>query len=453
MNHQNRDFSQGSMAGNILRLALPMTVAQLLNVFYSVIDRMYIGRIPEAGRLSLTGLGVAFPLLMLITAFTNLWGAGGAPLCSIAWGEGRQDRAEKILGNSFLMLIVTGLLLTVLGLLLRRPLLYLFGASDATYPYADAYLSIYLLGTVFVMISLGMNYFINLQGFGRTGMFTVLLGAGANLLLDPLFIFGLGLGVRGAALATVLSQLLSCLFVLRFLRSRRTLLRLRRENLRPDPVILRQTLGLGLSNFTMSATNSLIHTLCNNTLQAWGGDLYVGMMTVIYSVKEIVTIPITGLTASAQPVLGYNYGARRFDRVRGGIRFLTAAGLLYALLPWTAVMLAPRLFVRLFSSDPALLAIGPLSLRLYFGGFFLISLQFIGQSVFVALGCSRQAIFFSLLRKVILLTPLILLLPHLLGLGANGVFLAEPISDLLGGGACFLTMCLTLGPRLRYSAS
>ena len=448
MKVQNNDFSQGSMPRNMLQLAIPMTLAQLINVLYNVVDRRYIGHIPETGMISLTGLGVTFPLIMIVSAFTNLFGQGGAPLCSIARGEGDIDRAERIMGNSFTLLLISGVVLSILGLLLKRPLLYMFGASDATFPYANDYITVYLIGSIFVMIGLGMNYYINSQGFARVGMSTVLLGAIANIILDPIFIFLFDMGVRGAALATILSQALSALWVLRFLCSSRAILRLRLKNMRLEAPIVKRITGLGLSGFTMSCTNSLVQIACNASLQQFGGDLYVGIMTVINSVREIISMPISGVTSGAQPVLGYNYGAGKGRRVKEGIRFMTIVCVGYSLFVWALVMLFPSLFIRIFNQDPQMLAIGQSSMRLYYMGFFLMSMQFIGQSTFVALGKSKQAVFFSLFRKVVLVVPLVLILPHLFGLGVNGVFLSEPISDLLGGGACFVTMMLTVWPRL-----
>lgn len=448
MKVQNNDFSQGSMPRNMLQLAIPMTLAQLINVLYNVVDRMYIGHIPETGMISLTGLGVTFPLIMIVSAFTNLFGQGGAPLCSIARGEGDIDRAERIMGNSFTLLLISGVVLSILGLLLKRPLLYMFGASDATFPYANDYITVYLIGSIFVMIGLGMNYYINSQGFARVGMSTVLLGAIANIILDPIFIFLFDMGVRGAALATILSQALSALWVLRFLCSSRAILRLRLKNMRLEAPIVKRITSLGLSGFTMSCTNSLVQIACNASLQQFGGDLYVGIMTVINSVREIISMPISGVTSGAQPVLGYNYGAGKGRRVKEGIRFMIIVCVGYSLFVWALVMLFPSLFIRIFNQDPQMLAIGQSSMRLYYMGFFLMSMQFIGQSTFVALGKSKQAVFFSLFRKVVLVVPLVLILPHLFGLGVNGVFLSEPISDLLGGGACFVTMMLTVWPRL-----
>lgn len=442
------DFSQGAVWRNIVRLALPMTVAQLIQVLYNVVDRIYIGHLPGASSLALTGLGLTFPILTMITAFTNLFGMGGAPLCSIARGKQDNNLAEKIMGNSLTLLLGAGVALTILCMVFKRPILYLFGASDDTYPYADQYLSIYLCGTLFVMMSLGMNGFINAQGFARQGMLTITLGAVTNIILDPVFIFLLDMGVRGAALATVLSQLLSALWVMRFLTGPKAILRLRWENLRLSKTLVGQITGLGLSGFIMAVTNGLCQIVCNATLQIYGGDLYVGVMTVLNSVREIFGLPVTGITNGAQPVLGYNYGAQEYRRVKEGIKFMSIVSALYTTLVWLIVLLIPRPFIQLFNNDPALLEAGAAALKIYFFGYFMMSLQFAGQATFVGLGKSRQAVFFSLLRKAVIVVPLTLILPRLWGLGIDGVFLAEPISNFIGGIACFTTMLLTVWRKL-----
>ena len=431
------DFSQGGMARNIIHMAVPMTVAQLINILYNVVDRMYLGRLP--GHLALTGLGLCLPIISILMGFANLCGMGGAPLCSIHRGRGETDEAERIMGNSFTLLLLFGLSLTGLCLAFRRPILYLFGASDLTFPYANDYLTIYILGTVFVMVGLGMNPFINSQGFSRMGMMTVTVGAVVNIVLDPIFIFGMGMGVRGAALATVISQGCSAVWVLRFLTGRRAILRLRLSALRLHAGRVKRILSLGSSGFAMSMTNSLVQVLCNATLQAWGGELYVGVMTVINSIREVISMPVQGITNGCQPVLGYNYGAGEYRRVRQGIRFTTALTLSYSLVIWLLVLIFPEALVRIFNNEPDLIAAGIPAFRIYFATFFCMSFQFIGQSVFVGLGRSRQAVFFSLLRKAFIVAPLTLLLPAL-GLGVDGVFLAEPISNVVGGLACLLTM-------------
>ncbi len=440
------DFSQGKMGRNILSMALPMTVAQLIHILYNIVDRIYLGHIEEIGRLSITGVGLCLPVISLIMAFANLCGMGGAPLCSICRGKGENDEAENVMGNSFTLILGFGVALTVLCLLFKQPILYLFGASDATFPYADGYLTVYLYGTIFVMIGLGMNAFINAQGFGKMGMVTVVIGAVLNLLLDPIFIFALHMGVKGAALATILSQAVSALWVLKFLTGPRTILRLRWPAMKLKAERVGKILSLGVSSFVMELTNALVQSLCNATLQRTGGslgDLYVGVMTVINSVREVVAMPIRGITHGCQPVLGYNYGARQYSRVREGIRITLAATLVYAVASWALVMAFPQFFIRVFNDEAELLEAGVPAFRLYFCTFFCMVGQMVGQSVSVALGRSKTAVFFSLLRKAVIVAPLTVLLPAL-GWGVNGVFAAEPISNVVGGFACFIVMILTV---------
>lgn len=443
------DFSKGSVVGNIMTLAVPMTLAQLINVLYNIVDRIYIGRIPEHATLSLTGLGLCLPMISMVIAFANLFGMGGAPLCSIERGRGQNDEAERIMGNSFCLMLIFGVALTVAGLLLKKPMLYLFGASDQTFPYADRYISIYLMGTVFVITGLGMNSFINSQGFGRIGMMTVLLGAVANIILDPLFIFVFHMGVQGAALATILSQFLSAVWILAFLTGKKTILRLRLSCMKLEAGRVKSIVGLGLSGFTMSITNSLVQIMCNATLQTYGGDLYVGVMTVINSVREVVSMPVQGVTSSAQPVMGYNYGAGEYRRVKQAIWFMSAASILYTTVVWFFVHGFPEFFIRIFNQDGDLVAAAVPAMQVYYFGFFLMSLQFAGQAVFVALGKAKRAVFFSIFRKVIIVIPLTWLLPRIGGLGTTGVFAAEPVSNLIGGLACFLTMLVTVLPELK----
>jgi len=424
-------------------MAIPMALAQLVNVAYSVVDRMYIGHIPGVGSYALTGLGLTMPIVSIIAALANLCGMGGGPLCSIARGEGKMEYAEKIMANALTMLLIIGTAVTVLFLAYMEPILYLFGASEDTYPYAADYARIYILGTLFVMISLGMNSFINAQGFATTGMLTVLLGAVVNIALDPVFIFVLDMGIAGAAVATLISQALSAAWALLFLTSRHAILDLHPKNMLLSPKIVGRILALGVTGFVMSATGGIVQIFCNVQLQKYGGDLYVGVMTVINSVREMVFMVMNGLSSGAQPVLGYNYGARCYGRVKQGIRFVVAANVLYSLTVWLVIMLIPRPLVLVFNNEPEMLESCAPAMRMYFCGFVLMSLQMSGQSIFVGLGKSKQAVFFSLLRKVIIVVPLILLLPGL-GLGVNGVFLSEPVSDLIGGLACFTTMYFTV---------
>lgn len=447
-NKQN-DFSKGSMAKSILSLAIPMTLAQLVNILYNVVDRVYIGLLPEDATLSLTGLGLCLPIISLVGAFANLFGMGGSPLSSIERGRDNNEKAEKIMGNSFGMLLGTGLLLTVILFLAHRPMLYLLGASDQTFPFAQKYLLIYMLGNVFVMTGLGMNMFINAQGFGTIGMMTVLFGAITNLILDPIFIFGMKMGVQGAALATILSQLVSTVWILKFLTGEKAILKLRKKYVFSiEPGIAKNIVTLGFSGFVMLATNSLVQMCCNSTLEAYGGDLYVGVMTVVSSVREIAQQAVHGITYSAQPVLGFNYGAKEYGRVKRGIFFTTVVTSIYAGAVWLFVWFFPDFFIRLFNREPELIAAAIPAIRTYFFGYIFMALQMSGQSVAVGLGRSKQAIFFSLFRKVMIVVPLTLLLPGAFGMGTDGVFAAEPISNLLGGVACYGTMLVTIWPEM-----
>lgn len=442
------DFTQGEVWRVIMRMALPLMAAQLVNVLYSVVDRMYIGHIPGVGSLALTGLGLTMPVVSIVTAFAALCGTGGGPLCSIARGEGKKDYAEKIMGNTFCLLLIFGVVITAALLIFSKPILYAFGASDETYPYAEEYLRIYIWGTVFVMISLGMNHFINAQGFAKIGMLTVVLGAVANIILDPIFIFVLDMGISGAALATVIAQGLSAGWALQFLLSDKAILDLKLKNMALKAKLVGHILSLGITGFVMSITNALVQIACNTQLQRFGGDNYVGAMTIINSVREISFMAAHGLTAGAQPVLGYNYGARAFARVKRGIRFVSVASVTYALAVWVIVMLIPGALARVFNNDPALVEVSERAMRIYFCGFCFMAMQLAGQCTFVGLGKSRQAVFFSLLRKAIIVTPLVYLLPMIPAMGVDGVFWSEPISDLLGGGSCFLAMYFTVYRRL-----
>lgn len=443
------DFSRGSIPKTILRLSLPMIAAQIINALYSMVDRMFIGRIPEVGSQALTGVGVTFPFIMIISAFAALAGMGGAPLLSIARGEGRDEYGAQIIGNACTMLLVFGVALTVICLAVKDPVLYWFGASEETMPYADAYLSVYALGSLFVMATLGMNCFISAQGFARVSMMTVLIGAVLNIILDPIFIFVLHMGVQGAALATIISQGVSAVWVMKFLTCDRCTVRLQARHMRPDGPVMRRILGLGLSTFVMNVNDSLVSIVCNTSLQAFGGDVYVGVMTVVSSVRSMLTMPLSGFSQAASPVIGYNYGAGRYDRVRQAAMFTLCGCMGFATLVWIITLSVPEWLIRIFNDDPALIAAGVPCCRIYFALFLLMGLQLTGQRCFVALGKSRQAIFFSLLRKAFLVVPLALTLPRLFNLGVYGVFLAEPISDFIGPVACFTTFMLTEWKHLR----
>ena len=442
MSDRRNDFSQGSIPHNIMDLAVPMTAAQLVNVLYSVVDRVYLSRLSSTDSLALTGLGVCMPIVSILMGFANLCGTGGAPLCSISRGRGDDREAERVMGNAFLLLLILGGACTAFFLALKEPVLVLFGASPDTLPYADGYLSVYLWGTLFVMISLGMNPFINAQGFGRTGMMTVLLGAVVNIVLDPVLIFGLGMGVRGAALATIFSQGLSAAWVMAFLTGKKAILRLRRAHIRLEAGRTKKIVSLGLSGFFVNMTNSLVQVVCNATLQHYGGDTYVGVMTIINTIREVFIMPVQGLTNGSQPVEGYNYGARLYSRVRQAVRFTVGVTVGYSALFWAAAMLFPGALIQVFKSEPAILEAGVPAMRIYFAMFLFMSLQIAAQGAFVGLGRAKQSIFFSLLRKAAINAPLTLILP--LWIGTTGVFAAEAVSQLVGGAACFTTMYFTL---------
>ncbi len=441
------DFSVGSVKGLILSQAVPLTLAQAVQLLYNIVDRIYIGHLKDVGDLALTGLGITFPVIVLIAGFTSLYSTGGATLFSIARGRGDEEEAERIVGNVFALLTGTALALTVLCYAFRRPILFLFGASEQSFFYADAYLRIYLLGTFFSMLSTGLNLYINAQGFPRVGMMTTLIGAVINIALDPVFIFVFDLGVRGAALATVISQCISALWVLRFLTGDRAILRLRPDRIGIEKRRTAQIISLGLPGFVVQGTNSLVQIVCNNQLQHYGGDLYVGIFTVIGSVREMISLPVMGLSQGAQPVMGFNYGAHEYGRVKESIRFLALLGTIYTLVAWGIVMLIPRQLMGIFSDDLQTIQTGARMMNIYFFGFVFMAFQFSGQSAFQALGKAKRAIFFSLLRKAFIVVPLTVLLP-MLGLGVEGVFLAEPISNAIGGLAAFTTMYITLYRKL-----
>ena len=444
------DFSKGKVSGIIIAQAVPLILAQMVQLLYNVIDRIYIGHLSQIGSMALTGVGLVFPLTTLIAAFTNLFGNGGVPLFSIARGAGHREKAEKVMGNSFFLLLTSSIVLMTVCYLMRKPVMYLFGASDITYQYADAYLKIYLAGTAFSMISTGMNGYINAQGYPGTGMLTTVIGAVLNLLLDPLFIFGLHMGVKGAALATVISQAVSCIWVLLFLTGKKAIIPLRTGCMKPEGRVIGRIIALGTAGFMVQGTNCLVQVVCNVTLKAWGGnmgDLYVGVMTVINSIREICSLPVSGLTSGAQPVLGFNYGAGENGRVKAGIRFMALLGILYTVGIWLVIMLIPGVFLHIFTNDPQMLTHGVRPILIYFFGFCFMALQFSGQATFTGLGFSKRAVFFSILRKAVIVAPLTVILPWL-GFGVDGVFLAEPISNLLGGAACFTTMYFTVYRKL-----
>lgn len=441
------DFSIGPVWKCIILQAVPLTIAQLVQLLYNVIDRIYIGHMGEGNSIALTGVGLTFPIVTLIMAFTALFGIGGVPLFSMARGAGEEEEAERIMGNSFALLMVSSVILMGISYVFCRPILFLFGASEISYVYAQEYLKIYLIGTPFSMLTTGMNGYINAQGFPRIGMCTTIIGAVINIILDPIFIFLFDMGVSGAALATVISQAISAAWVLRFLTGKSVLIRLKKNRIGLDIVISKDIFKLGMSNFIMQGTNCVVQIVCNKTLQGYGGDIYVGIMTVLNSVREIFMLPISGIVSGSQPVVSFNYGAKAYNRVKEGIRFNTLIGFVYTLVAWAFVFAFPRFWFGIFSDDLQMMELGVSALRIYFFGFVFMAFQFAGQSTFQALGDAKHAITFSLLRKVIIVVPLTILLP-MAGFGVTGVFLAEPISNAIGGMICYITMRMTVYRKL-----
>ncbi|MBR3312320.1 MAG: MATE family efflux transporter [Solobacterium sp.] len=441
------DFSKGSVWKIIMIQSVPLMLAQLVHLLYNVVDRIYIGHLPGIGSIALTGIGLCFPLTTLTAAFTNLFATGGAPLFAIARGAGDEKRAEKILGQVTGMLMITAVILFCFSWIYRKGILYLFGASDVSYVYADQYLKIYLLGTVFSMLSVGLNGFINASGYPKAGMMTIVIGAFLNLILDPVFIYVFKMGVAGAAAATVLSQMVSAFWAVSFFLRADSPYHIRKEWMVPQFAVLKEIIPLGFAGFIMQGTNTLVNVVCNVMLRQYGGDLYVGIMTVLNSIREILSLPAQSISQGAQPVLSYNFGAKKYSRIKSGIRFSTWSMIVYTLAAWLAVFIFPQAMMSIFTNDAEMIRAGTESLRLYFFGFAFMAFQSGGQSVFTALRCTKRAIFFSLLRKVVIVAPLTVLLPAM-GFGVKGVFLAEPVSNVLGGLACFIAMYFTVYRKL-----
>ena len=429
---QDKTFLGTEPIGKLLvKLAVPTVVAQLVNMLYNIVDRIYIGHMPGDGSLALTGVGVCLPLIMIISAFAALVASGGAPRASIAMGKGDHDLAEKLLGGCFTLQIVISAILTAVMLIWSRDLLLMFGASENTIGYAADYMRIYAIGTLLVQLTLGMNAFITAQGFATTGMLTVLIGAVANIALDPLFIYGLGMGVRGAALATVISQGLSCVWVICFLRGKKTLLRLKRENLLVSPKLILPCVALGLAAFIMQSSESIISVCFNSSLLRYGGDVAVGAMTILSSVMQFAMLPLQGIAQGAQPISSYNYGARNADRVRQTFRLLLRVCLVYSMVLWAGIMLFPRGFAGIFTPDAELLDFTARALRIYCAMLFLFGIQIACQMTFVSIGNAPCSILVAVLRKFVLLLPLIFLLPSLLPDKVTAVYLAEPVADVI----------------------
>ena len=434
----NKDFLGTQPIGRLLlKLALPTVAAQLINMLYNIVDRMYIGHIKDVGALALTGVGVCMPLIMIISAFAALVGNGGAPRASIYMGKKDTDAAQKILGNCFSLQIIISIILTIILLIGNKTFLLAFGASENTISYAVNYMNIYAIGTIFVQLTLGMNAFITAQGFAKTGMLSVLIGAVANIVLDPVFIFGMNMGVRGAALATIISQTLSCIWVLSFLFGKKTFLKIKPENLRLHAKIILPCVALGSSLFIMQASESIISVCFNSSLLKYGGDIAVGAMTILTSVMQFAMLPLQGLGQGAQPIMSYNYGAKNNDRVRKTFRLLLKVSFGYSIVLWAIVMLFPQMFAMMFTSDNALLSFTSQALRIYMASMFMFGIQIACQMAFNALGKAKDSIIVAVMRKFILLIPLIYIMPAIFKANqTNAVYMAEPVAD-------FIAVCFT----------
>ena len=429
--NKNQDMGTGSIRKWMVQLAVPALVGQLVNLLYNIVDRIYIGHIPEIGGAALTGVGLFSPILMLITAFAMMAGTGGAPRAAIAMGQGNREKAEKILGNCFTVLMGMAVVLTVVFYFACPALLRWFGASDATLPYAVEYGRIYILGSIFVLTTMGLNVFITTQGFARISMLTTVIGAVTNIVLDPLLIFGLDMGVAGAAVATVLSQAVSALWILRFLTGKKTILKLKAENMKLVGNIILPCLGLGVSTFVMLSTESILSISFTNSLAKFSGDVAVGAMTVLTSINQLITLPLSGICQGGQPLISYNYGARKLDRVKKAFFCQFGVCVAYSTAFWLLLMTMPNVFAGIFTSDTAIVDYTAWAIRIFLALGFSVGFQISCQQAFMALGQAKISLLMALLRKVILLIPLIFLLPNFFADKAFAVFLAEPVADII----------------------
>ena len=441
MSNSTTDLGKDSIGKLLLKLATPAIIAQLVNVLYNIVDRIFIGRM-ENGDVAMAGIGVAFPIVLLVSAFAAFVGMGGAPLAAIKMGEKNNDEAEKIMTNSFSVLLIIAAILTIIFMIFMEPILWKFGASESTIGYSMDYLGIYLIGTVFVQIALGMNPFINTQGFAKIGMLTVTIGAIINIILDPILIFGFDMGVKGAAIATIMAQAVSAMWVLRFLTSKKTILKLRKKYLKVDIKTMKPVFALGVAPFIMQSTESLVLVSLNSQLQKYGGDLAVGAMTIMSSIMQIILLPATGITQGAQPIISYNYGAKNIDRVKKTFKYTVTATLSYTAFMCLILMIAPEMVVKIFNNDKALLEITSWAIRIYFAGIFIFGVQAACQSTLLALGQAKISLFLALLRKIILLVPLIFILPMIIEDKLFSVFLAEPVADITA--VLITSICFTL---------
>lgn len=425
------NLGEDRIGGLLFKLALPAILAQVINLLYNLVDRMYIGHIAKVGSVALTGLGVTMPFIMCVSAFAALVSMGGAPRASIMMGRGNREEAERILGNCTSMLVIVAVIVTEVSQIWGTDILMLFGASESTLPYAWAYMQIYSIGTIFVQLALGLNAFINAQGFAKTGMLTVVIGAVCNIILDPIFIFGLHMGVRGAALATIISQGISCVWIVRFLLGRQTTLRIRKENLRIRPKTVGPCIALGVAPFIMQFTESVLNICFNTSLLKYGGDVAVGAMTILSSVMQMSMLPIQGLTQGAQPIIGFNYGAKKMDRVKKTFRLLLLSCVTFTAVIWLICMLLPQAFILIFTDQAELIAFTKWAMRIYMAVSLIFGVQISCQQTFIALGNAKTSVFLALLRKVLLLIPLIYILPAFMEDKLMAVFLAEPVADVI----------------------
>lgn len=449
MNSREELLAKAKIGKLFIKLSIPAILAQVVNLLYNIVDRIFIGHLPEVGDIALTGVGVCFPVIMLVSAFASLCGMGGAPKAAIALGEGKKDTANKILANCVSLTIIISIILSILLIVFKTPLLYAFGASENTFYYGHKYLSIYALGTIFVMISIGLNAFITTQGFSKVSMINVVVGALTNIILDPILMFGFNMGVAGAAVATVISQALSAFLVLRFLLSKKTILKIKLNDLKPNLKIIGSCISLGLAPFIMQSTESILSICFNTSLFKYGGDLAVGSMTILTSLMMFAMLPLQGFTQGAQPIISYNYGAKNPERIKKTFKILLITCLAYSMLYWGLIMLFPHAFVSLFTTKVELIAFASDAIRIYMAVIGIFGIQIACQQTFISLGNAPISLFLALLRKVILLIPLIYIVPLFVENKCNGVFLAEPIADAIAVSVTQITFLVVFKKSLK----
>ncbi len=442
------DLGKDNVKWLLIRLALPSITAQMINALYNIVDRIFIARIPEVGEVALTGVGVTFPIIMLISAFAALIGAGGAPRMAIKMGEGNYNEAERILGNAFAIIIIMSTSLTVIFLIFGEQFLLLFGASNITVHYGTEYLDIYLLGTIFVQITLGLNPYISSQGFAKTAMITVIIGGVLNIILDPIFIFLLDMGVQGAALATLISQCISATWALLFLLSKRSKVKIIYKNMKIKKYIFISIISLGLAPFVMQSTESLVMLVLNTSLQAYGGDSAVAVMTIIGSVMQFMTMPIFGITIAGQPIISYNFGAGNIDRIKKAFKYIFRAAVTYTIVLWLTIMIFPEFFIKLFSDEKELMEMCVWAIRIFMAGTFALGIQFSCQQTFVALGQAKVSLLLAMTRKIFLLIPFALIFPLFISDKVFAVFLAEPVADILAATITYITFKIKINKIL-----